>query len=277
MRENKRKKLSNKPTCPACGAVITVRCETWHNRPGRCLRHSNHTGPHYFAAKSIQDDPTFWEALQDPWSVVYFPEPEKVGRDEKGGELERDSRYAGERKLLDLVEGNARVIDEIYCLVDSISKGIALVLTMLERKGVELEHGELEGDPDPHHAVEHPPPAGDGELEHGELEGDPDPRHAVELEHGELDGDPRDAGERKRLSACRHCGSSKVNVNRIRYSEEIAGFKFRYFVICEECGMRGPRKSSSKAASEDWDLLPRIANSRLLDMLEKILSIINKK
>jgi hypothetical protein len=48
-------------------------------------------------------------------------------------------------------------------------------------------------------------------------------------------------------------------------------------VICEECGMRGPRKSSSKAASEDWDLLPRIANSRLLDMLEKILSIIDKK
>jgi len=109
------------------------------------------------------------------------------------------------------------------------------------------------------------------------IEGDSDPRYAGELEHGELDGDPRDAGERKRLSACRHCGSSKVNVNRIRYSEEIAGFKFRYFVICEECGMRGPRKSSSKAASEDWDLLPRIANSRLLDMLEKILSIIDKK
>ena len=165
MRENKRKKISNKPICPACGAVITVRCETWHNRLGRCLRHSNHTGPHYFAAKSIQDDPTFWEALQDPWSVVYFPKPEKVGRNEKGGELERDSRYAGERKLLDLVEGNARVIDEIYCLVDSISKGIALVLTMLERKGVELEYGELEGDPGPRHAVEHHPPAGDGELE----------------------------------------------------------------------------------------------------------------
>jgi hypothetical protein len=88
MRENKRKKLSNKPICPACGAVITVRCETWHNRLGRCLRHSNHTGPHYFAAKSIQDDPTFWEALQDPWSVVYFPKPEKIGRNEKGVELE---------------------------------------------------------------------------------------------------------------------------------------------------------------------------------------------
>jgi transcription elongation factor Elf1 len=143
---------------------------------------------------------------------------------------------SAEVKLLDLVEGNAKVIDEIYCLVDSISKGI------LERKGGEIEHGEL-GDPDPRHAGEHPPPA----------------------------------GERKRLSACRHCGSSKVNVNRIRYSEEITGFKFRYFVICEECGMRGPKKSSSKAASEDWDLLPRIANSRLLDMLEKILSIIDKK
>jgi hypothetical protein len=74
--------------------------------------------------------------------VVYFPEPEKIGRDEKGVELERDSRYAVERKLLDLVEGNARVINEIYCVVDSISKGIALVLTMLERKGVER-------DPDP--------------------------------------------------------------------------------------------------------------------------------
>ena len=188
MRENKRKKLSNKPICPACGAVITVRCETWHNRLGRCLRHSNHTGPHYFAAKSIQDDPTFWEALQDPWSVVYFPKPEKVGRNEKGGEFEWDSRDAGERKLLDLVddlvEGNARVIDEIYCVVDSISKKIALVLTMLERKGVEFEHGELEGDPDPRHAVEHPPPAGDGELEHGELE------HG-ELEHGELEMDSR--------------------------------------------------------------------------------------
>jgi hypothetical protein len=308
MRENKRKKLSNKPICPACGAVITVRCETWHNRLGRCLRHSNHTGPHYFAAKSIQDDPTFWEALQDPWSVVYFPEPEKIGRDEKGGEPEGDPEPrhavehpppAGDGELekrieetsqriliiekalngiagslenmvllsartiekLDSVEvkleGNfstwAKVIDEIYCLVDSISKGIALVLTMLERKGGELEHGELEH----------------GELEHGELEGDPDPRHAGEH--------PPPAGERKRLSACRHCGSSKVNVNRIRYSEEITGFKFRYFVICEECGMRGPKKSSSKAASEDWDLLPRIANSRLLDMLEKILSIIDKK
>jgi hypothetical protein len=57
--------------------------------------------------------------------VVYFPKPEKVGRNEKGSELERDSRYAGERKLLDLVEG----------------------------------------DPEPRHAVEHPPPAGDGELE----------------------------------------------------------------------------------------------------------------
>jgi len=81
MRENKRKKKSNKPTCPACGAVITVRCEAWHNRLGRCLRHSHHTGPHYFAAKSIQDDPIFWEALQDPWTVVYFPKPGELGRD----------------------------------------------------------------------------------------------------------------------------------------------------------------------------------------------------
>lgn len=81
MRENKRKK-SDKPLCPACGAVITVRCEAWHNRLGRCLRHSYHTGPHYFAAKSQQQDPTFWDALQDPWTVVYFPEPEKLGRDE---------------------------------------------------------------------------------------------------------------------------------------------------------------------------------------------------
>ena len=127
---------------------------------------------------------------------------------------------------------------------------------------------KIEGDSDPRYA---------GELEHGELEDEHAGRRARAVVVGELDGDPRDAGERKRLSACRHCGSSKVNVNRIRYSEEIAGFKFRYFVICEECGMRGPRKSSSKAASEDWDLLPRIANSRLLDMLEKILSIIDKK
>jgi hypothetical protein len=90
MRENKRKKISNKPTCPACGAVITVRCEAWHNRLGRCLRHSHHTGPHYFAAKSIQDDPIFWEALQDPWTVVYFPKPGELGRDPRdAGELER--------------------------------------------------------------------------------------------------------------------------------------------------------------------------------------------
>ena len=97
MRENKRKKISNKPTCPACGAVITVRCEAWHNRLGRCLRHSSHTGPHYFAAKSIQDDPTFWEALQDPWTVVYFPKPGELGRDPRdAGELERDAGAPGE-------------------------------------------------------------------------------------------------------------------------------------------------------------------------------------
>jgi hypothetical protein len=186
MRENKRKKISNKPICPMCGAVITVRCEAWHNRLGRCLRHSNHTGPHYFAAKSIQADPTFWEALQDPWTVVYFPKPGELGRDPRdAGELEGDpdARHAGELdstevKLLDLVEGNAKVINEIYCLVDLMSKGIALVLIMLERKGGELEHGELEH----------------GELEHGELEGDPDPRDAGELEG---DPDPRDAGERE--------------------------------------------------------------------------------
>jgi hypothetical protein len=186
MRENKRKKISNKPICPTCGAVITVRCEAWHNRLGRCLRHSNHTGPHYFAAKSIQADPTFWEALQDPWTVVYFPKPGELGRDPRdAGELEGDpdARHAGELdsaevKLLDLVEGNAKVINEIYCLVDLMSKGIALVLIMLERKGGELEHGELEH----------------GELEHGELEGDPDPRDAGELEG---DPDPRDAGERE--------------------------------------------------------------------------------
>jgi hypothetical protein len=41
-----------------------------------------------------------------------------------------------DQKLLDLVEGNARVINEIYCLVNSMSKGIALVLTILERGGV---------------------------------------------------------------------------------------------------------------------------------------------
>jgi hypothetical protein len=64
----------------------------------------------------------------------------------------------------------------------------------------ELEHGELEGDPDSRHAVEHPLPAGDGELEHGELEhgeldGDPDSRHAVEhplpAGDGELEMDSR--------------------------------------------------------------------------------------
>jgi hypothetical protein len=84
-----------------CGAVITVRCEAWHNRLGRCLRHSNHTGPHYFAAKSIQADPTFWEALQDPWTVVYFPKPGELGRDPRdAGELEGDPdpRDAGERE-----------------------------------------------------------------------------------------------------------------------------------------------------------------------------------
>ena len=90
MRENKRKKISNKPICPTCGAVITVRCEAWHNRLGRCLRHSNHTGPHYFAAKSIQADPTFWEALQDPWSVVYFPKLEGDPDARHAGELEGD-------------------------------------------------------------------------------------------------------------------------------------------------------------------------------------------
>ena len=93
MRENKEKKYQISRPCPACGAVITVRCEAWHNRLGRCLRHSNHTGPHYFAAKSIQADPTFWEALQDPWTVVYFPKPDELGRDpQDAGELERRPR-----------------------------------------------------------------------------------------------------------------------------------------------------------------------------------------
>jgi hypothetical protein len=65
-----------------------------------------------------------------------------------------DKLDSAEVKFLDLVEGNAKVINEIYCLVDSISKGIALVLTMLERKGGELDHGELDH----------------GELDHGELD-----------------------------------------------------------------------------------------------------------
>jgi hypothetical protein len=39
---------------------------------------------------------------------------------------------SAEVKLLDLVKGNAKVIDKIYCLVNSISRGIALILTMLE-------------------------------------------------------------------------------------------------------------------------------------------------
>ena len=65
--------------CPSCGWIENHRCENRHERLGRCLRHNGHTGPHYFANMATKlQDPTFFDALQDPATVIYFPYPEKV-------------------------------------------------------------------------------------------------------------------------------------------------------------------------------------------------------
>jgi len=69
-----------------------------------------------------------------------------------------------DQKLLDLVEGNARVINEIYCLVNSMAKGIALVLTILERGGVIPLPDDSDPRPDDSVDIEPEPTADKGTL-----------------------------------------------------------------------------------------------------------------
>lgn len=52
------------------------RCSSMHKKLGRCLRQASHMGPHYYANLSLKKlDPNFWDALQDPFSVVFFKKP----------------------------------------------------------------------------------------------------------------------------------------------------------------------------------------------------------
>lgn len=63
----------NENRCPKCGWIKHYRCESRHKKMGRCLRHENHTGPHYYANMMLKkEDPRLWKALQDPLSVVHF-------------------------------------------------------------------------------------------------------------------------------------------------------------------------------------------------------------
>ncbi len=65
--------------CPRCGFIRDYRCEKKDKNLSRCLRHIGHSGPHYFANMiTKKEDPVFWEVLQNEFSVIYFPEPEKV-------------------------------------------------------------------------------------------------------------------------------------------------------------------------------------------------------
>lgn len=52
---------------------------------------------------------------------------------------------------------------------------------------------------------------------------------------------------------CRHCNSSKTKVDQVWISNQIG---YHYFVVCEECLMRGPMKPSPSSATADWNRLP---------------------
>lgn len=54
---------------------------------------------------------------------------------------------------------------------------------------------------------------------------------------------------------CRHCNSSKTKVDQIWISNQIG---YHYYVVCEECLMRGPMKVSPSSATKDWNNLPRL-------------------
>lgn len=68
---------------------------------------------------------------------------------------------------------------------------------------------------------------------------------------------------------CRHCNSSKTKVDQLWISNEIG---YHYFVVCEECLMRGPMKISRNSATDDWNNLPR-RNKTIDEASQRILAI----
>jgi hypothetical protein len=68
---------------------------------------------------------------------------------------------------------------------------------------------------------------------------------------------------------CRHCNSSKTKVGQVWISNEIG---YHYFVVCEECLMRGPMKISRSSATDDWNSLPR-RNKTIDEASQRILAI----
>jgi hypothetical protein len=67
---------------------------------------------------------------------------------------------------------------------------------------------------------------------------------------------------------CRHCNSSKTKVDQLWISNEIG---YHYFVVCEECLMRGPMKVSPSSATADWNSLPE-RNKRIEVTSQRILN-----
>ena len=68
---------------------------------------------------------------------------------------------------------------------------------------------------------------------------------------------------------CRHCNSSKTKVDQVWISNQIG---YHYFVVCEECLMRGPMKVSPSSATADWNSLPE-RNKRIEETSQRILII----